>query len=290
MGEHAVVYGHPAIAFPISELQLAARAWHGHAVDPGHPVATTDSSGLDTEENELARAALRLTLDHLGVPRTDVDASISGSIPTARGLGSSAAMSSALAVAVAELHGRVLSPGERFDIVQSVEKIAHGTPSGLDAHATMAPGPLWFEKPEATPLDLPVKPALLVADTGYAGHTLDAVRDLRLLREKDPERVNPMLARIGELTHLTRDALLVADMHAVGAAMNECHEILRDLDLSHPALETLVGAACDAGARGAKLTGGGRGGCMIALAEDADSIPALEAALRAAGATHVWPV
>lgn len=361
IGEHAVVYGHPAIAFPIPHLGLTATARllpypdsvgpqagriegsvsaeglgtisgsysisEGFAFDdqtvPGDEVRfesglTLDvpstrtgerhgkrriatvgdpSTGaiyldVDTEEaeDELAQSALRTILGHVGEKPGRAEVTVEGSIPTARGLGSSAAMASAIAVAVARLYGHELTSEERFELVQFVERIAHGTPSGLDAYQTMATGPLWFQAGKAEPLDLAAMPALVVADTGLPGHTLDAVRGIRERRERDPRLVDLALETIASLAHTTREALRLGDMSSVGRAMNDCQGTLAELGVSHPRLDHLVGAARSAGALGAKLTGGGQGGCMIALAPSHGAVPALTRALSAAGAKNVWSI
>ncbi|MDU1123139.1 MAG: mevalonate kinase, partial [Dermabacter sp.] len=247
---------------------------------------------VDTEEaeDELAQSALRTILSHVGEKPGRAEVTVEGSIPTARGLGSSAAMASAIAVAVARLYGHELTSEERFELVQFVERIAHGTPSGLDAYQTMADGPLWFQAGKAEPLELAHAPALVVADTGLPGHTLDAVRGIRERRERDPRLVDLALETIASLAHTTREALRIGDMSSVGRAMNDCQEILTELGVSHSRLEHLVGAARDAGALGAKLTGGGLGGCIIALAPSHGAVPALSRALSAAGAKNVWSI
>ncbi|MDO5646031.1 MAG: mevalonate kinase [Dermabacter sp.] len=345
IGEHAVVYGHPAIAFPVPALRISATATllpfpdagrgghEGVALDgsltiDGVPTLdgtlrmdgalTLDVPSSDTGdrrgkrrvatvgdpstgaiyvdlhgdhgEDELAHSALRTILTHVGQEPGRAEVHVEGSIPTARGLGSSAAMASAIAVAVARLYGHELTSEERFELVQFVERIAHGTPSGLDAYATMADGPLWFQEGRAEPLAVETRPALLIADTGMPGRTLDAVADVRRLRGQQPETVNPALETIASLAHEAREGLGTGDLVSVGCAMNACHDVLRSLGVSHPALDTLVEAAREAGALGAKLTGGGQGGCIIALAPSGAELPGIARALRAAGATHVWDV
>lgn len=316
IGEHAVVYGHGAIAFPIRSLELTATARIlPYPEDASLTLDVPSSSsgtrkgkrrlatvgdpstgaiyldlGHEAGEDELAQSALRIVLEHLGQEPGRAEVLVEGSIPTARGLGSSAAMSSAIAVAVARLYGHELTSEERFELVQSVERIAHGTPSGLDAYATMADGPLWFQAGKAEPLVLAQKPALLVADTGLPGRTLNAVSDVRTLRERVPQRANGALETISGLAHAAREGLAHGDSSSVGRAMNECHGLLRELGVSHPALDSLVEAAREAGALGAKLTGGGQGGCIIVLAPSHGHIPQLDRALRAAGAANVWAV
>ncbi|PFG31571.1 mevalonate kinase [Paramicrobacterium agarici] len=295
LGEHAVVYGRPAIAFPVTSLTLVA---HARSTDGGlsldtpyhHGAVAGDDSLSSPREERLAEAALRHTLDHLGRQHHGVDVTVTGRIPAARGLGSSAAVASAIASAVARLEGVWLSYEERFELVQFVERIAHGTPSGLDAHATMAEGPIIFERGTARPLPHKGVPPLVVADTGVAGHTAAAVAGVRARRERDASGVDARLDAIAALVEGALDELRSRDYVGLGERMNACHSILSELGVSSPELDALVSAARNAGALGAKLTGGGQGGCIIALAPRATDVPELVAALSAAGATGAWPV
>ncbi|WP_166983390.1 mevalonate kinase [Paramicrobacterium fandaimingii] len=295
LGEHAVVYGRPAIAFPLASLTLTAHArttTSGLSLDtPYHRGSVaSDDDGTAPREVHLAEAALRHTLDYLRKPHHGVDVTVTGSIPAARGLGSSAAVASAIAVAVAALDGVHLSNAERFELVQFVERIAHGTPSGLDAHATMAPGPILFERGQARPVAVDALPPLVVADTGIRGHTGAAVASVRARRERDIRGVDAALDEIAARVTRAEDDLRSGDLASLGDSMNDCHGILADLGVSSPELDSLVSAARHAGALGAKLTGGGQGGCVIALAPTAEAVPELAAALTAAGAHGVWPV
>lgn len=295
LGEHAVVYGRPAIAFPLASLTLTAHArttTRGLSLEtPYHRGSVArDDDGTSPREVLLAEAALRHTLDFLGKPHHGVDVTVTGSIPAARGLGSSAAVASAIASAVANLDGVRLSNAERFELVQFVERIAHGTPSGLDAHATMAPGPILFERGEAIPLAMATLPPLVVADTGIRGHTAAAVASVRARREHDAHGVDASLDEIAELVDGAQKDLGSGDLSTLGERMNDCHGILSGLGVSSPELDALVVTARHAGALGAKLTGGGQGGCVIALAPTAAAVPQLASALTAAGAHGVWSV
>lgn len=324
IGEHAVVYGYPAIAAPIKELsitatasllrpsadsnpQLAAQIPKGLTLDVlssadglRHgkrriPTVGSPSTGAiyihetsDRFEDELAQSALRGVLDFLERTPGEVEVSVSGSIPTARGLGSSAAMSSAITQAVAQLYEYPLTQTERYDLVQAVEKIAHGTPSGLDAFATMSKDLIWFKQGRAESIATKKCLPLVVADTGIAGRTVQAVNGLRNLKTKNPNFVDPLLAQIGELVQDTRQALECSDLTKIGENLNHCQDILARLKLSHPALDNLITAARAAGALGAKLTGSGLGGCMIALAQSKEHVHQIQANLIKAGAKHVW--
>lgn len=295
VGEHAVVYGKPAIAFPVHSLPLVAQATtnsHGFFLrTPYHSgEMQAEHSSSDSLERSLADTALRNTLDFLESDLPGLTVTITGMIPPARGLGSSAAVAGAIAQSVARLHGRDLSELERFQLVQSVERVAHGTPSGLDAHATTASGPIWFENGVITPLQVKRSPHLLVADTGITGHTSQAVAQVRSYYDLEPQKVSSILDEIAAITHSARFDLASDNMEGLGVTMTQNHRLLSELGVTHEALDNLVTVATRSGALGAKLTGGGLGGCIVALAESKEDMTRVQHALLDAGATAVWPV
>lgn len=294
LGEHAVVYGKPAIAFPVHSLSLDASAQldgEGWCVQTpfhqGH--VRPEAEPTDELERLLSVTALRNTLEFLGERPSGISVTVQGFIPPARGLGSSAAVAGAIAQAVAGAFEHELSPQELFDLIQSVERVAHGTPSGLDAYATTETVPVWFEQGAAHPLRLTGWPRLLIADTGVTGRTSEAVGRVRERLEHNPQRIGDLIDEASELTHGAERDLHDGDHGALGQKMNRNHGILRELGVSSPELDSLVESARRAGALGAKLTGGGMGGCMIALVDDERESQVREALVEA-GARDVWSV
>lgn len=288
IGEHAVVYGRPAIALPMPALAMRAAA-----------VPSSGELWLDSEHyrgplsqapERLApiRAALIATLSHLGLPDRGLVVRTESAIPIERGLGSSAAVSAAVIRSLFDLAGLTPEQDELFELIQVSERVAHGSPSGLDAHTVTAAGPLRFERGVATPLRFGLRATFILADTGVRGQTRAAITDLARLRERRPDWVEERFARITELTSASASAVELDDVAALGGHMSEAHGILRDLEVSSPELESLVSAAEDAGALGAKLTGGGRGGCMVAVAESTQQALRVARALGDAGAARTW--
>lgn len=289
LGEHAVVYGAPAIAVPVPTLSVRAEArrvagggrltsglYDGPVVDAPAAVGSTVAA---------VRAALGVV--GAGVGPDSLDVRVESAVPAGRGLGSSAAVAAAVADAVAAAFGVALDPAQRHAAVMESERVAHGTPSGLDARTVVATSPVWFHDGVAEELPVGAAGALVVADTGAAVATRDAVAGVRALRDRRPASVDAAIATLAALTSGARLDLAVGDLRAVGAAMDEAHQVLATLGVSNPLLDHVAAQARQAGAFGAKLTGGGRGGCVIALV-DAGGAATLAHRLQAAGARAAW--
>lgn len=288
-GEHAVVYGHPAIAIPLHGLSVRAQA-----VRTSGPVRL--ESPLFTGPVDRAPARLRPPVTAIMTALRAAGASedsgvtvrVHSDIPVERGLGSSAAVSAAIVMSVSAAFDRAPSRAQRHQLIQAAERAAHGTPSGLDAYAVVAQAPLWFEGGDVDPLAVARNLTFVVADTGVAGNTRAAVGGVRARRAEDPVRMDALLAGLGELSATGRDALAAGEPAAVGAAMTEAHELLGMLGVGDDAVDTLATAALRGGAHGAKLTGGGLGGCILAVAQDDDHAADLALRLREAGAAGTW--
>jgi mevalonate kinase len=288
LGEHAVVYGQPAIALPVAALTVEAD------VAPAAGASTLDSAlyaGPLADVPERLRptaTAARAALAALGAADAPIGLRIRSDIPAERGVGSSAAVAAAVVGAVADALGTTLDAESHHELVQIAERAAHGTPSGLDARAVRADGPIWFRAGDVEALPVGTPLTFVIADTGVRGRTGEAVAAVRAFRDSDPARGDALIAGLGALTRDARDDLARGDVVALGRRMTRAHRLLDDLGVGEPALDRLAEAALDAGALGAKLTGGGRGGCVLALATDPAHASVLEAALRAAGATDAW--
>lgn len=289
MGEHAVVYGQPAIAMPFSAVQITAEVRkEGQALS----VSCDFYQGLVHEMPKIwesLKHAIRFSLYRIGAP-TDpaIHIEISSTIPAERGMGSSAAVATAVARALFSFYQRPLSDEDLWDIVQTSEKIAHGNPSGIDATTVTGTDPVFFIKGQAIePVDLSLDAYLVVADTGKTGNTLEAITDVALLYQGRSE-VESWVQAIGDLTYRARDYLVHNQAALLGQVMNQAHTHLQNLGVSDESLDRLVEIARVTGALGAKLTGGGRGGCMIALANTKEEAKEIAQALAGAGASQTW--
>ncbi|MBF0778239.1 mevalonate kinase [Streptococcus cuniculi] len=289
MGEHAVVYGQPAIAMPFSAVQIMAEVQEeGQALS----VSCDFYQGLVHEMPKIwesLKHAIRFSLYRIGAP-TDpaIHIEIHSTIPAERGMGSSAAVAAAVARALFAFYQKNLSDEELWEIVQSSEKIAHGNPSGIDATTVTGTAPVFFIKGQPIePVALSLDAYLVVADTGKTGNTLEAITDVALLYKRRSE-VENWIKVLGDLTYQARDYLAHNQAELLGRVMNQAHTYLKDLTVSDESLDRLVVIARQTGALGAKLTGGGRGGCMIALAKTKEGAEIIGQALAGAGASQTW--
>ncbi len=289
LGEHAVVHGAPAIALPVPQLVVEAVAQETGGAS--RLDSTLYEGDLDAAPERLQPTvtAMRSALERHGIDRIGIELRIRSGIPVERGLGSSAAVSAATIEAVLRMLGEdVDDPAVRHELIQKAERVAHGTPSGIDARMVVSDTPLWYQQGRFEGVQVRAPFAFVVADTGTPSGTRDAVAGVHAQRAADRPRVDRVVAELGELATAARGDLLVGDGPALGTRMTHAHALLRQLAVSSPELDRLVRAARDAGALGAKLTGGGRGGCIIALAADADAAGGLAETLLCSGAAAAW--
>lgn len=289
-GEHAVVYGRPAIAVPVTQVQatttvepaLAGRGATILATDlarvvrlskanPGHPLASI----------------VRLTLAHFGAPEPDANITVHSTIPIASGMGSGAAVSASIVRGLARYLGRDVDDATLSSLVYEVEKLYHGTPSGIDNTVVAYQQPVYFVRGAPVRIFTVKRPfTIAVGDTGVRSPTKIAVGDVRKAWEADRARYEALFDRIESIVEQARAAIEGGDVEALGPLMDANHALLREIGVSSDDLDRLVAAARRAGALGAKLVGGGRGGNMIALI-DAASQEAVRQALLDAGAKGV---
>lgn len=291
-GEHAVVYRQPAIALPLADVRAYASAIPGepgaglrfeapdlgeawsYADDPQHPMS------------ELAAAALA----QLSAAPPDLTITLRSDIPIASGMGSGAAIGTVLVRVLAAYAGRSLEAHEVSALVYASERRYHGTPSGIDNTVVAYEQAIWFERRDPAPLIEPVKIGaplyLVVGDTGVRSATHMPVGAVRERWQADPQRYEVLFEAVGQIVKQARIALASGDSAELGALLDENHILLERIGVSSPELDKLVAVARGAGALGAKLSGAGWGGVMVALT-DMSGQAAVAAALRAAGAVRV---
>lgn len=289
LGEHAVVYGHPALAVPLSELRARAEARFDHSLDdvvvrvPDRGLAVS----LSRDPHNPLTLAVRLAVEALHASPRNLELRLESSVPVASGLGSGAAVSAALMRATASLFGISLDPARLSELVYEVEKVHHGTPSGIDNTVVVYRRPVFYRKGSPPEFPLPgTELTLLLADTGQGSLTREAVGAVRRARAADPERIDSIMGEIGRLVEAARRALESGDAEELGRLFDCNHAALQRLGVSSPSLDTLVEAARKGGALGAKLTGAGKGGHALVLVTE-ESAGDVRAALEAAGAHRV---
>jgi len=297
-GEHAVVYGRPAIAVPVTDVQaramltasesgtgvwLAAADLPGPDGSPGGHCYRLRDAPAEDPLRAIVELALAAFADASSKP--DLLITVASSVPIARGLGSGAAVATAVARSIARYFDKAPRPEEISRLVYEVEKLHHGTPSGIDNTVIAYEQPVYFVRGEGMKrLAVGAAFNLVIADTGVVSSTRAVVGDVRRRWQADPERTEGLFDEIGAIVRLAKAAIERGDRRAVGRLMDENHELLVTLGVSSPELDRLVAAARAAGAWGAKLSGAGWGGNMLALVEP-DHALAVANALRQAGAT-----
>jgi len=291
VGEHAVVYGRPAIAVPVWEAVATAEVRNGaagagcviHARDLGKTIRLADAP----HDEPLALVA-RLALRRAGlVGDPDWRINIDSDLPIAGGLGSGAAVSAALVRAILLHAGMELAPEVVSELTYAGEEVHHGTPSGIDNTVVAYGQPVWFVRGEPPAIFACAAPfRIAIADSGATGPTRVMVDQVRARRAANPARYDGWFDEIGEIVQAARQALEAGRPAGLGPLFDRNQALLAQIGVSTPALERLMAAARAAGAGGAKLSGAGGGGNIIALVED-EAVEPVRAALLAAGAKRV---
>jgi mevalonate kinase len=290
-GEHAVVYGRPAIAVPVTDVQ--AKVTVQDVSDPGVIIYAMDiGCTLDVVSappDEPLCLTVRNTLAHVGLAPQDVHLSLTirSSIPVASGMGSGAAVATAIVRALGAHLGGPFDAATVSALAYRTEEIYHGTPSGIDNTVVAFERPVYFKRGQ--PIDtLEVKHPfwLAIADTGAPSLTKASVADVRAAWQREPARMERLFDQIGDVVDAARRAIEGGDVDRLGPLMDRNQRLLRLLGVSSEAIERLTGGALNAGAYGAKLSGGGRGGNVIAAIWSAD-VERIRRGLLAAGAKNV---
>jgi mevalonate kinase len=288
VGEHAVVYGKAAIAIPFP-LKIRAKIMKSLGeITISSLLYTGTLDGMPKEMKGVSEC-IRKALELLGKPLKDLNIKLISEIPMGRGLGSSASSATAIARGIYAYFGKEISQKELFFIVELAEAYAHGKPSGIDMMAVASDSPILFTKQEGARSIKASGPFyIVVADTGRIGDTRAAVEQVKKTQLLETNRINDAIDRIEEITEKSHQAILMGDSATLGHLLNKNHEELKELGVSNELLDQLVERAIRSRAMGAKLTGGGMGGCMIALAKDMKDAKNISKELLKGGATKVW--
>jgi len=293
LGEHSVVYGRPALAAALgkgcraiakSSTQITSLrvellfSLRSERTDPSigfadetvkQPVKVFVDRAEEDSQKEMLRQALCALLGNYPEPHPGFDIQAEIDIPAGAGLGCSAALGVAIVRALDSALGIERNGKAVAQLSMAWERVFHGTPSGVDSTMAALGGIALFEK--AHPLqsvEIEHPPWLVVGHSGTAVSTRRMVESVARQHGEFPQQTETIFDEIADLVRRGGDALKTADLNGFGQLMNRNQQLLQRLTVSTSALDQMCDAALASGALGAKLTGGGGGGCMIALVAD----------------------
>lgn len=272
MGEHSVVYGYPAIAIPLQGIEVECRIYPA-------------DEKIHFDYYDTLSTAVYAALEYLNHTDIAVSYDIRSEIPQKRGMGSSAAISIAAIRAVFDYFEQSIDMETLEILVNKAEIIAHSNPSGLDAKTCLSDKAITFIRNIGfSTLDLDLDAYLVIADTGIYGNTREAVEKVAQAEEANL----PHLAALGDLTEMVQKAIQAKTISEIGPLMTKAHSHLQAIGVSIDKADQLVQISLENGALGAKMSGGGLGGCIIALAQTKAQAEKISKALTEGGAVQTW--
>ena len=290
IGEHAVVHGQPAIAIPFPLVGAESEVEY---VPGTIKIDSTFYHGpIDSAPATLKGIVMCIkeTLNAVQLPQKDLLIKIKSSIPPGKGLGSSASVAIAVIRSLFTYSQETYTENDILELANVAETYAHGAPSGIDPLTITSGSPVWYAKSEKPCFIRPNSDFyFIVADSGRTADTRSAIESVAKLLISAPKKIQSKIERIGELTLQAKSALEKTGKQLLGKLLNEAQKELEALGVSDAGLNRLIYLARQEGALGAKLTGGGNGGCIIALARDEVHSRYLAEKLLKFGAHAVWP-
>ena len=272
MGEHSVVYGYPAIAIPLQGIEVECRIYPA-------------DEKIHFDYYDTLSTAVYAALEYLNHTDVAVSYDIRSEIPQKRGMGSSAAISIAAIRAVFDYFEQSIDMETLEILVNKAEIIAHSNPSGLDAKTCLSDKAITFIRNIGfSTLDLDLDAYLVIADTGIYGNTRETVEKVAQAEEANL----PHLAALGDLTEMVQKAIQAKTISEIGPLMTKAHSHLQAIGVSIDKADQLVQISLENGALGAKMSGGGLGGCIIALAQTKAQAEKISKALTEGGAVQTW--
>ena len=283
LGEHAVVYGRHALALPITDAVSA-----DIIASDSIPTITIPEWGISHElgaaDGTAIGTVVALIQNELGIVETRYSIQVHSVLPRAMGLGSSAAF----AVAITRAFDAELALGLEDEQINAVafecEKLAHGTPSGIDNTIATYGEPMLFRNAgslECDTITLTEMPPIVIACSSKSGLTREQVAGVRSRYDQNPAHYEAIFDEVDALSQAGAAALAASDYSDLGMLMNICHGLMNAIEVSTAELESMISIARAAGAVGAKVTGGGGGGSIVALCPD--SAAEVRTALKASG-------
>ena len=278
IGEHSVVYGYPAIAIPLKKIEIEC------AIEEA-------KSNFFYDETDTLSVAIFTALKYLKKENVKIKYKITSQIPQKRGMGSSAAVSIAAIRAIFDYFEEDLTDELLEKLVNTAEIVAHQTPSGLDAKTCLSDKAIKFIKnKEFSYIDLNLDAYLVIVDTGIYGKTSEAIQSVKNLGSK----ADIPLKKLGDLTDemakiLTENSKSKSEMiDKAGKIMTKANTELGKLNITIEKTDLFVRTAIENGASGAKISGGGLGGCVIALAKNLEIVEKIKDGFTKCGAENIW--
>ncbi len=289
-GEHFVVYGVPALASAIGDTTtciVESKDGTGYELNDDRP----EVPGYKEKKFDDQKISIKNVLNFMGVNLNEkaLKITLGGELVCASGVGASAASCVSLARAVNDEFNLGWDDEKINAAAYEGEKGYHGTPSGIDNTASTFGGLVYFIRnleggPNTIETIKPEKPIeLVIASSGMTASTTVVVGDVRKKKEEDPEWFEGVVKDYEKVIKEGRKALETMELERVGQLMNKNHELLQQITVSNDVLDNMVKLARDNGALGAKVTGTGRGGNIIALTPGAELQDKVYNALTDAG-------
>lgn len=289
LGEHAVVYGRPAIALPLKTLKTTVQA--SFRTDGQKILESSYYTGPLAQVPAFMNGIKHLVEYILTQAHSTqgLTLKVASELPIERGMGSSASVAIAIVRALAQLLDFPLDHTELLALANIAEKETHKNPSGLDAATSASDTPIWLIRDqEITSIPIEMEAYLVICDSGIKGKTSEAILAVKDALQSEPEKTTAHLDALGALTHKAKTALATNDVSGLGELLDQAQFHLRALGVSDTKLDELIALAKENGALGAKLTGGGKGGCFICLVSDRDKAKHLAQILLENGAASTW--
>lgn len=289
MGEHSAVYGEPSLVMPFPHVNCTVEIKKNNRDTNWIECAHFKGAIADLPTQFASIAYLiHLFINKFGLFHS-IDLIIRSDIPLERGMGSSAGVGTAITRAFYDYMDIPLKREALLNYVNQSEKIAHGNPSGMDAFATSSNKIVCFENRKfSTYLPLKMDSVLIVAESGIKGNTRTAIKKVKYLVDHDKTSTEEKIKQLGNFTRRAKESLIENDPINLGHYFNRAHTVLKDLSISLPFIDDIIGAALNSGALGAKLTGSGLGGSIIALAKSKNDAEKVSNQLLEKGVRKVW--
>ena len=270
-GEHFVVHGVPGIASAVDSAADATVKKVAKGINVTDERSGAKGYAEKKKLQQLESIQRMLKAMKLDPKKVGIDIWLGGNLPGFSGLGASAASSVAIARAIAEEFNLTLSDEKINDVAYEAEKAYAGNPSGIDNTAATFGGLIWFKKnlggDSNTIKQLSIREPveIIIGNTGIVANTKAMVAGVGERKEQNPQKYDTIFEQAEDLAHKGRESLEKFDLKQVGELMNENHRLLQEIEVSCKELDYIVDLARKQGAFGAKMTGGGGGGCMLAL-------------------------